>query len=133
MPRRITIALLVCVALATAVHLDFHVARPTTHHLSLGLPWHWVLAAPVFALVAWYVAHAWPSQILWASVWIVGGAIVLGGVIEPAYEYLLGGAGFDWAFGPTRSTALRAFVLTGLIVYGTVLVLMRRRQVSEIS
>src|SRR5262245_57331953 len=84
--RRIVSAILVSLALATAIHVDWHVARPATHHLSLGLSWHWLLAAPVFGLTAWYVASAWPSTLLRASLWIVGGAVLLGGVIEPACE-----------------------------------------------
>ena len=110
-------ATLVTVALATAIHLDWHVARPTVHHLSLGVPAHWLLAIPVFGLVAWYVVRAWPSKILPASLAILGSAIILGGVLEPAWEYFLGGASFEWAFGRTRNVILAAFVGTGLVAY----------------
>ena len=77
MPNRNASATLVTVALATAIHLDWHVARPTVHHLSLGLPAHWLLAIPVFGLVAWYVVLAWPSNVLPASIAILAGAIIL--------------------------------------------------------
>jgi len=133
MPGRTATATLVSLALATAIHLDFHVARPTTHHLSLGLPWHWLLAIPVFALVAWYVALSWPARVLPASLWIVGIAIVAGGVLEPAWEYFLGDAGWDWAFGPTRNTALATFVSTGLVTYVAVLAWLRRRTPSPVA
>ena len=44
-------ATLVVLGLAGAVHLDWHVARPAVHHLSLGWRWHWLLAIPVFAVL----------------------------------------------------------------------------------
>lgn len=128
MLRRNVTSTLVSLALATAIHLDWHVARPTTHHLSLGLPWHWLLAIPVFGLVAWYVARAWPSAVPRASLGIVGFGILLGGVLEPAWEYCFGDATFEWAFGRQRTTILTTFVGMGLVTYVAVLGLMRPRR-----
>jgi hypothetical protein len=108
---------LVSLLLAGAIHADWHFARPGHHRLSLGLPWHWLLAIPVFALVATYVGRAWPWRIGATSLWIVGSAILLGGVIEPAFEYFVGGAPFAWAFGRERNIALASFVGTGLLSY----------------
>lgn len=119
-------AALVSLALATAIHLDWHAARPTAHHLSLGLSNHWLLAIPVFALVAWYVARSWPTHVIPASLAIVGSAIVVAGVVEPAWEYLVGDATFEWAFGRVRTTALAAFVGAGLLAYVAVLAFVRR-------
>jgi len=127
MLNRNTSATLVAVALATAIHLDWHVARPTVHHLSLGLPAHWLLAIPVFALAAWYVVRTFPSNILTASVAILAGAIILGGVIEPAWEYFLGDASYEWAFGRARTTMLASFVGTGLVAYVACVAFLRRR------
>ena len=131
--RRTTSSALVSLALATAIHLDWHAARPTEHHLSLGLSWHWLLAIPAFGLVAWYVARAWPSHVLRASVAILGSAIVLAGAVEPAWEYFLEDAPFEWAFGSTRTIALAAFVATGVAAYVAVLALLRRGQASQIA
>lgn len=117
----------VTLALATAIHLDWHLARPAIHHLSLGLSWHWVVAIPTFGLVGWYVGRAWKGRLLAGSLGIVGGAIVLGGVVEPAWEYFLGGATAEWAFGAVRNTALVAFVGTGLVSYLVGVTLARRR------
>ena len=128
--RRIS-ASLIALALAAAIHTDWHFARPEHHRLSLGLTWHWLLAIPVFALVAWYVARAWPAQVARASAWILGFAILLAGVLEPAYEYFLEGATFEWAFGAERNTALATFVGAGLVAYlATLAVLARRGRVS---
>ena len=125
MARRKFAAVLVGFVLATAIHTDWHFARPAHHRLSLGLPWHWLLAAPVFGLVAWYVTRKWPAQIFRASVCIVGGAVLLAGVVEPAWEYFVGDATIDWAFGPARTLALVAFVATGVVAYIIVLALVR--------
>jgi hypothetical protein len=129
---RIASAAFVSLALATAIHLDWHVARPITHHLSLGLSWHWLMAVPVFGLVAWYVARAWPSHLLRASIWIVGAAILGAGLVEPAWEFFLEDATFEWAFGPVRTVALVTFVATGLVAYVVVLALVRRRDPSAV-
>ena len=126
MLNRNALAALVSIALATAVHLDWHVARPTVHHLSLGLPAHWLLAIPVFGLVAWYVVRVWPLSVLPASIAILGVAIVIGGVLEPAWEYFLGEASFEWAFGRTRNVILASFVGTGLLAYVAVAAILSR-------
>ena len=123
-----TAAALVTVALASAIHLDWHFARPVHHRLSLGLPWHWALSIPVFALVAWYVVGSWPHRLAALSIGVVGGAILLGGIVEPAWEYFLGGAPFDWAFGPERNKALVTYVAAGLVVYTVTLLVLRRRR-----
>ena len=121
-----TVAALVSFLLAVAIHTDWHFARPLHHRLSLGLSWHRLLAIPVFALVALYVSRAWPSHILRASLWIIGGAVLLGGIIEPAWEYFIGDAPFDWAFGRERNLALASFVGTGIVAYVSVLRLIPR-------
>ena len=126
MISRNTSTALVTLAVATAIHLDWHVARPAHHRLSLGLPAHWLLAIPVFGLVAWYVMRAWPGKVLPISIVIPGSAIVLAGVVEPAGEYFLSGASAEWAFGLPRFIALAAFVGTGLVAYAIVLATFRR-------
>ena len=122
---------LVILALATAIHLDWHVSRPTTHHLSLGWSWHWALAIPVFALAAFYVSRRYLADPVRASIGILGAAILLGALIEPAWEYWLGDASFDWAFGPHRTHAALVYVITGIATYAAVLFLLRRRTLSE--
>ena len=124
--NRKTTSTLVCLALATAMHVDWHLARPAEHHLSLGLSWHWLLAIPTFGLVAWYVVRTAPDRILRTSVSLVACAIVLAGVIEPAWEYYLADATFEWAFGRARLTALAAFVCSGVVAYLAVMAVLRR-------
>ena len=122
---------LVILALATAIHLDWHISRPVTHHLSLGWSWHWAIAIPVFALVAWYVSRRHAASSVRTSSLVIGAAILLGAVIEPAWEYWLGGASFDWAFGPHRTHAALVYVIVGIATYAGVLFLLRRRTIAN--
>ena len=118
---------LVSLALATAMHLDWHAARPAVHHLSLGWPWHWLLAVPAGALTAWYVAKAWPTRAAAASGGIFAIASVLAAVVEPAWEYWLDGAPYEWAFGSPRLAAFAMFAAAGAVTHLIVLIVARRR------
>jgi uncharacterized membrane protein HdeD (DUF308 family) len=117
---------LVTIALTTAIHLDWHAARPAHHDLSLGLPWHWLLAIPTFALVAWYVARAWPGRMVVASVAIIGIASILGGGVEPVWELWVEGAPSEWAFGALRNAAFATFLAAGVVTQAAVLGGLRR-------
>ena len=110
---------LVTIALASMMHLDWHVARPAEHHLSLGWPWHWLLAVPTFGLTAWYVVRRRPRRLFAASVAIIGTATLLAGVVEPLWE-MWSGAPFAWTFGRMRLVPFAAFVATGLLSYAAV-------------
>ncbi len=119
--------------LAAAIHTDWHFARPAHHRLSLDLSWHWLFAIPVFALAAWYVWTQRPARPVAASLLVLGLGTLIGAVLEPAYEYWLGGATWDWAFGAERTWAAVAFVVTGVAAYiATFLILQRRHQAATI-
>jgi hypothetical protein len=118
---------LVSLALASAMHLDWHAARPAVHHLSLGWPWHWLLAVPAGALTAWYVTRAWPPRPVAASLGLLGIATVLAAVVEPAWEYWLDGASYEWAFGSSRLAALAMFVAVGTVTHVIVMIVARPR------
>lgn len=128
MSRRIVSAALVTLGLAVAIHTDWHFARPAHHRLSLGLSWHWLLAAPVFALTAVYIARTWSTQLRRATVAILGTAIVVGGILEPLWEYAFGGATLEWAFGTQRNIAAVSFVATGLVTHIVTLARLPRKK-----
>jgi hypothetical protein len=128
MSRRMVSAVFVALGLAVAIHTDWHFARPAHHRLSLGLSWHWLLAVPVFALAAAYVSRMWSTQPGRASVAILGAAVLAAGILEPLWEYALGGATFEWAFGAQRMIALMSFVEMGLVAYVATLAWLRRRK-----
>lgn len=120
-------ASLAALLLGSAIHLDWHLARPTHHRLSLGLSWHWVLAVPVFAVAAYWVLQQKPRSPVKASVLLLGAATLLGGVLEPAWEYWLEDAPYEWAFGPERTWGAIAYVATGMAAYAATYLVLRRR------
>ena len=117
----------VILGLAAAMHLDWHVARPIVHHLSLGWRAHWLLAVPTFGLTAWYVHRIWPAHRLAMSVAIVGAAGILAAVVEPAWEYWVEDAPLEWAFGRVRLEAFVSFVAAGIVTHAIVLGFLSRR------
>jgi hypothetical protein len=124
------------VALASAMHLDWHIARPATHHLSLGWRFHWVLALPVFALTAWFVLRTAPQRLGGTSIAIIGAAAVLAAIVEPAWEYWIDGATFEWTFGWMRLAPFITFLIAGVVTHVVVIVAARRlvtRRVIAIS
>ena len=118
---------LISLVLATAIHLDWHIARPAHHHLSLGWTWHWALAIPIFGVAAWLVARGTPERAGVRSAVIIAAAALLGGVIEPAWEFLLTGATAEWAFGWARTQAFLVYTITGICAWLAVFAVMRRR------
>ena len=115
------------VLLGTAIHLDWHFARPTHHRLSLGLSWHWMLAIPVFAIAAYWVTRQNPRNPAKASALMVAVATLLGAVLEPAWEYWIEHAPYDWAFGPERTWGAVAYVATGIASYALTYMLLKGR------
>ena len=61
-----------------------------------------------------------------ASIAIVASATVGAGVVEPAWEFFLEDATFEWAFGAARNGALAAFVGSGVIAYVPTLAAIQR-------
>ena len=50
-------AVILSVVLAAALHVDWHLARPLHHRLSLDWSHHWLITAAVFTIVASAVAY----------------------------------------------------------------------------
>lgn len=120
-------ASIAAILLGTAIHLDWHFARPTHHRLSLGLSWHWALAVPVFAIAAYYVARQNPRNPVKVSALLLGAATLLGAVLEPAWEYWIGHAPYEWAFGSERTGGAVVFVATGVATYALTYMVLQRR------
>ena len=80
---------------------------------------------PTFGLTAWYVSRAWPTRMVGMSAFMIVIASVLSAVVEPAWEYWVDGAPFDWAFGPQRLSIFAAFVSVGVATHIATLPLIR--------
>ena len=72
--------------LATVLHLDWHVARPMHHRLSLDWPYHWIPTALVFGAVAWLIARKWPHNAWALGTLVFVAAIVIAQGVEPLLE-----------------------------------------------
>lgn len=126
--KRGSLSVLLALGLAVVVHADWHLARPAHghHRLSFGLPYHWVVAIPAFALAAWAVARLWPGRFAAASCWIVGTALVGAQLLEPLGEQIVYAHRLGMQIEPARWTAfwgcaaagLAAYVATGFLLRG---------------
>jgi len=116
----------IALLLAVLMHTDWHFAR-AGHHLGLGWRYHWVLAIPVFAAVAAWMATKWP-EVAWrrfAATVLV--AIVLAGGVEPLGEVIHYHTHWRDAFGErARWVALAQYITFGLLT-GVITLLFRRR------
>ncbi|HJU42392.1 MAG TPA: aminopeptidase [Vicinamibacterales bacterium] len=121
---------LAAVCVASAMHLDWHFARPAHHRLSLEWAQHWLFAIPVFMFTGWYVCRFWPARVWQASVAVIGAGAIIAQVIEPLYELLIDGASFEWAFGASRQAAFASFATVGIVTHALTVLFLRRRPVG---
>ena len=122
---------LLALFLATAVHVDWHLARPTHHRLSLGWEQHWLFAAAAFALVGWAIARRWPDRPWRAAAGIVAGALVIAQVIEPMMEVLAYQGRWGYPGDPGRWGVFMTCVAAGLPAMALALVTCRPRQAPD--
>lgn len=106
------------VLLAAAIHADWHLAR-AGHHGSLSGDWaqHWVMAVPVFALLAHLVERESSAARWRESVWVIVGGAVAGQLLEPLAEMLTGGMGWSWLVQGPRWTAFAEFMAAGFATF----------------
>jgi hypothetical protein len=121
----------VVLLLAALVHLDWHVARPTHHRLSLGWSQHWLLAIAGFALAGVYIARRWPKAPWKAAAVNVGLALLVGHIIEPVLEAAYYGGELAYPVGPERWSAFGAFVAAGLPALAAAVWWQTRRAAGE--
>jgi hypothetical protein len=103
--------------LAAAIHVDWHLARPAHHRLSLAWPYHWAATALVFGLVAWFIARRWPASRWHLGVMVFVGAAVGGQLIEPGLEVAFHDHRFGYAGEPARWTAFAQAMAAAVPAY----------------
>ncbi|MBC7768492.1 MAG: hypothetical protein H7124_06875 [Phycisphaerales bacterium] len=124
--RRLRYSALI-LALAVAVHIDWHLARPAHHRLSGNWPHHWLFAAAAFALVGWLIARWWPERPTRAAAGIVGLALVLAQGVEPVVEVAMYQHQLGYPTDPGRWTAFALCVAAGIPALLVTLILCRPR------
>ena len=120
MARFRLVELLSALGLATAIHVDWHLARHIHARLSFGLAWHWVLAIPVFALITWHITRKSDDHALLRGGIAILAGVLLGQIAEPLAEG--GGAIRD----AERWRAFGGFLTAGLVTWLTTYRLIRR-------
>ena len=132
--RRLLSAVLV-LALASAVHLDWHLARSAHHHgpPSFGWEHHWVFAAAAFAVVGCAVARAWPERAGRVGASVAALAILLAQGVESVAEVALYDHRLGYPDEPARWAAFLVCLAAGLPAYALALRLCRpgRRRSTE--
>ena len=113
--------------IGVAIHVDWHLGRPGHHaDLSFGLPFHWLLALPVFAGLPVLARRRWPSAPRTAGVVIVLLGIVLGQGLEPLAEILTSPPGHAPFANTVRWQVFAEFLLAGIVTSGLAATLTHR-------
>ena len=91
--------------LGAVLHLDWHLARPVHHRLSLDWSAHWLVTALFFAIAGAIIARRWPG-----ARWKLGlatylAAVILAQVVEPVLEILFYEGRLGYAGEPARWAA----------------------------
>ena len=114
-------ACVLSIVLAGVLHLDWHLARPAHHRLSLDWSGHWLATGGLFAIVACVIARTWPE-----TRWKLGGtvfvaAVILAQVVEPLLEVLLYEGRVGYAVEPERWAAFgRALAAASLAYWASI-------------
>ena len=131
--RSLIVAVAIGVFLAAVVHVDWHLARPTHHRLSLGLPYHWLLTSVVFAFVGWVIARRWTDDRWFVGAVAVAVGLLGGQVIEPVLEAAQFQHRLGYANEPGRLTAFAQTVLVAVPAFAVTLWVCRPRTTPSLS
>ena len=118
--RRLSTGLL-CLLLAAGIHVDWHLARPQHHRLSLDWSQHWLFAAALFAGIGCIIARRWPAER-----WRIGGqvllcAVLVAQVVEPVLELVFYEGRLGYAVEPERWRVFWECLAAGVPAYAAAL------------
>jgi hypothetical protein len=120
-------AVLLSVVLAAVLHLDWHVARPTHHRLSLDWSYHWIVTALLFAAIAWFIARKWPQRAWALGAWVFVAAVIIAQGVEPVLESAFYDGQLAYDVEPERwTTFLRSMAAATPMYWGTLWLATRR-------
>ena len=109
------------IILGAILHVDWHLARPLHHGLSLDFSYHWAVTAAAFAIVGCVLARRWPDER-----WRIGGAglaigIVLSQLVEPVVTVAVYEHRFGYDVGRERLIAFTQSLVVGTLAYALTL------------
>jgi hypothetical protein len=121
MPRHS--AVLLSLLLGAGLHVDWHLARPLHHRLSLDWSHHWVITSALFAVVGCIIARYWPNQRWRLGAVVFVSAALLAQVVEPVLEALIYEQRLGYDVEVARWIGFGKSILAGAIAYVAALVL----------
>jgi hypothetical protein len=109
--------------LGVMIHVDWHLGRSGHDHRSFDLAYHWLVAIPTFAPVAWLVLRRWPASALRSGTVILVLGVIMGQGLEPVAEAILFQAGIDPFANHERWRVFFEFMAAGLMtLLGTIVI-----------
>lgn len=121
-------AVILSLVLGAILHVDWHLARPLHHRLSLDWSYHWAFTAVVFALAGCLIARAWPTRRGRLGLIVLIGAAVLAQGVEPVLEALIYDHRLGYEGEPERWTVFWKTLTASASAYGLSLWLCAPRQ-----
>ena len=128
MPRHA--AIIMSLVLGAMLHVDWHLARPLHHRLSLDWTYHWAVTAGIFAIVGCIIARMWPDQRWRLGAVVFIGAALFAQAVEPVLEALIYDHRFGYDVELARWSAFGRSVFASAIAYASALALCARREAS---
>jgi hypothetical protein len=110
------VAWLAGLGLGLLIHVDWHLARPGENH-GFDLAYHWLIAIPTFASIAWLARRRWPRASLAAGAAIIVLGVLLGQGVEPLGEVVLFQAGAEPFVDPVRWRVFAEFMAAGVVTW----------------
>lgn len=107
--------------LAAGIHVDWHLARPQHHRLSLGWSEHWLFAGALFAVIGWVIARRWPAERWQLGGWVLVSALLLAQLVEPLLEVAFYQHRLGYPHEPERWRVFWVCLATGLPAYAAAL------------
>jgi|SRR5688572_3345524 len=126
-------AVLLSLLLGAGLHVDWHLARPLHHRLSLDLPYHWALTAALFAVVGCVIARLWPAQRWRLGAVVFFSAAFLAQAVEPVLEVLAYEHRLGYDVEPARWAAFGKSLFASAIAYVSALVLCAPKRLVRAS
>ena len=126
MKRHTTVVL--SLVLGAVLHIDWHLARPLHHRLSLELSHHWAITAALFAVAGCVIARLWPAERWRVGAIVFVGAAVLAQVVEPVLESLIYDHTLAYDVEAARWIAFGKSIVAGAVAYGCALQLCAPRR-----
>jgi len=118
---------LAAIWIGVMIHLDWHLGRPGHDHRSFDFVYHWLLAIPAFAPIAWLVHRRWPGRAYAAGAVIILLGVLLGQGLEPLGEVIHFGAGAEPFTNRVRWRIFAEFLIAGVLVFLVVHAVVSRR------